>query len=288
MRMDTSAALAALNANQLSAYTSFVDQLAQPSLLLTAMPTDDRAIPLGASRLGGLPDLPLEQAWPQLNSAPMSFLGQICLADTHGLDGGAALPATGLLSFFYDATQQTFGSNPHDRAGLSVLYFSDTAVARLNHVAAWPAGLPARAQFKPAAVMFSPVMTYAQDLQAEFPSKQIAPQDQQRFEDALAQLSSAPGTTPRHRLLGHPDTIQDDMRQQVEFAANGLADPSADPAKAKALALTANQWRLLLQIDSDNRLGMRWASSGMLYTWIRQSDLASGNFSACWPVLQSE
>src|SRR5215472_9529932 len=115
-RMDTSAMVAALNTNQLSAYTSFVDQLAQPSLLLTATPIDDQAIPLGASRLGGLPDLP-EPAWPQLNSAPMSFLGQIRLADTHGLDGGATLPATGLLSFFYDATQQTFGSDPHDRAG---------------------------------------------------------------------------------------------------------------------------------------------------------------------------
>lgn len=286
--MDMGAVIAALNANQLSAYTSFVGQLAQPSLLLTATPTDDSAIALGASRLGGLPDLPPGRAWPQMNGAPMSFLGQIRLQDAHGLDGGAVLPASGLLSFFYDASQQTYGSDPNDRAGLSVLYFDEAALASLTYGSAWPAGLPVSAQFKPASVTFTPTLTYAQDLQAEFPGRQIAPQDQEHFEAALANLAPAPGTAPRHRLLGHPDTIQDDMRQQVQFAANGLADPASDPATAEALTATANEWRLLLQVDSDDRLGMRWGSAGMLYIWIRQQDLASGNFNACWPVLQSD
>jgi uncharacterized protein YwqG len=286
--MDTSAVVTALNASGLSAYISVVDQLAQPSLLLTATPTQDSAIPLGASRLGGLPELPPEQAWPLMNGAPMSFVAQIRLQDARGLDGGAALPATGLVSFFYDASQQTFGSDPNDHAGFSVLYFDDAAVAHLAHVENWPPALQSAARYRTASVTFTSAPSYAQDLQAEFPDRQITPQDQRQFEAALGKLAPPASSIPRHRLLGYPDTIQDDMRQQCQLVANGVTDPSADPAKTRALTTNANDWRLLLQVDSDDRLGMAWASSGMLYFWIRHQDLASANFSACWVVLQSE
>lgn len=286
--MDTSALETALTANGLSAYASLVDRLALPGLRLEAWPTPDESIHLGVSRLGGLPDLPPGHAWPAMNGAPMSFVGQIRLQEAHAIPGGEALPATGLLSFFYDASQQTYGGDPKDRAGFSVLYFPEAAQASLAHQAAFPASAPAAARFQSAAVAFQPIATYAQDLQAEFPDRQIAPQDQQHFEAALKSLPPPPPNIPHHQLLGHPDTIQDDMRQQCQFASNGLADPSSDPAKAKSLASGANDWRLLLQVDSDQRFGITWGSAGMLYFWIRQQDLASGNFNNCWVVLQSE
>lgn len=287
--MDTSAFTTALAANGLSAYTSVVDRLALPSLRLIATPTADSAISVGASRLGGLPDLPPEQPWPALrDGAPMSFVGQIRLQEAHALAGGEALPAEGLLSFFYDASQQTYGSDPHDRAGFRVLYFDAATHARLAHLASWPPGLLAAARFTPCAVTFTPELTYAQDLQAEFPEREVPPQDQERFEAALAKLAPATSPAPRHRLLGHPDTIQDDMRQQCQLAANGVADPSADPPRVASLMPGANDWRLLLQVDSDARAGMRWASAGMLYFWIRRQDLASAQFDNCWVVLQSD
>ena len=285
--MDVSAFTSAMTANGLSAYTALAARLAQPALRLTATPTPDSANAVGASRLGGLPDFPDGQAWPAMNGAPMSFVGQIRLQDAHALDGGEALPAAGLLSFFYDASQQTYGGDPNDHAGLSVLYFGASAQAGLVHHVGFPAALPPAAQFASAAVTLAPVATYAQDLQAELPERKISAQDQKRFEAALTHL--APSTTPRHQLLGHPNTIQDDMRQQCQFAANGVADPSTlDQKQADALVASANDWRLLLQVDSDQRLNMQWGSSGMLYFWIRQQDLAIANFSHCWVVLQSE
>lgn len=286
--MDMSAVTTALTANGLSAYTNLIDRLALPSLRLIATATSDGVIPVGASRLGGLPDLPPEQAWPEMNGAPMSFVGQIRLQDAHALDGGSALPAEGLLTFFYDANQQTYGTDPADRAGFRVLYFAAAAQARLSHQAAWPAALPDAARFASCAVTFAPELTYAQDLQAEFPDHQITPQDQKHFEAALMRLTPPPSTAPRHRLLGHPDTIQDDMRQLCQFATNGIADPSSDPQRVATLLPSANDWRLLLQVDSDARAGMRWASAGMLYFWIRQQDLASARFDNCWVVLQSD
>jgi uncharacterized protein YwqG len=286
--MDTSAVVNALNANGLSAYTSLVNRLALPALRLEAWPTPDESIHLGVSRLGGLPDLPPGQGWPEMNGAPMSFVGQIRLQETHAIPGGEALPATGLLSFFYDASQQTYGSDPKDRAGFSVLYFPEAAQASVVHQTAYPAALPEAARFQSAADAFHPIATYVQDLQAEFPDRQISPQDQQHFESALNSLPPPPPHISHHQVLGHPDTIQDDMRQQCQFATNGLADPSSDPVKARTLAASANDWRLLLQVDSDQRFGINWGSAGMLYFWIRQQDLAGGNFNNCWVVLQSE
>jgi uncharacterized protein YwqG len=287
--MDTNALAAALSANGLSAYLDLVDRLALPSLRLNATPTPDGAIPVGGSRLGGLPDLTPEQPWPAMpDGAPMSFIGQIRLQDAHALDGGAALPAEGLLSFFYDASQQTYGADPNDHGGFRVLYVDAAAQASLAHQAGWPDGLPGAARYGAAAVSFAPELTYAQDLQAELPERTITPQDQARFEAALTRLVPAPSTAPRHRLLGHPDTIQDDMRQECQLAANGVADPSADPQRVAELVAGANEWRLLLQVDSDARIGMRWASAGMLYFWIREQDLASARFDNCWVVLQSD
>src|SRR5262249_51641514 len=38
---------------------------AQPALLLETSLADETQIPLGASKIGGLPDLPLDMAWPE-------------------------------------------------------------------------------------------------------------------------------------------------------------------------------------------------------------------------------
>ena len=63
-------------------------------------------LPLGASRIGGLPDFPPEWEWPVRkgkNGAPdepMLFLTQINLADIAPLDDQHLLPPTGILYFF--------------------------------------------------------------------------------------------------------------------------------------------------------------------------------------------
>src|SRR5262249_27027713 len=80
--------------------------LAQPSIRLTTTQADEAKLALGASKLGGLPDMPIGTAWPILNGVAMSFVGQIRLEDARPCDAQRQLPPAGLLAFFYDARQQ--------------------------------------------------------------------------------------------------------------------------------------------------------------------------------------
>jgi uncharacterized protein YwqG len=87
-------------------------------------------------------------------------------------------------------------------------------------------------------------------------------------------------------MLGNSDTIQDDMHLQSQLYSNGITD--MDDPKVQELSKGANDWLLLLQVDSDHQAGMQWASTGMLYYWIKKEDLQAHNFEHTWLVLQSE
>jgi uncharacterized protein YwqG len=93
----------------------------------------------------------------------------------------------------------------------------------------------------------------------------------------------------QHRLLGHSCNIQGDMQLEAELVTNGLycGDSSGykDP-KAKILQPMASQWKLLFQLDSDSVGDFMWGDGGMLYYWIRQSDLVNRNFEKHWMTMQ--
>ena len=48
-----------------------------------------------------------------------------------------------------------------------------------------------------------------------------------------------------------------------------------------------DEWRLLLQVDSDDDAGMMWCDVGQLYFWVREVDARAGDFSRTWTILQS-
>jgi uncharacterized protein YwqG len=76
------------------------------------------------------------------------------------------------------------------------------------------------------------------------------------------------------------------MHQQCQLMSRGVRN-SNDP-RIDMLSKGMGNWQLLLQIDTDERIGMRWGSTGMLYYWIRWPDLQAHYFDETWLVLQSE
>jgi len=283
--MDKASIAAAMQQSGLQRLAAMLDQLTLPSVRLYTNPSDEAAIQPGQTKFGGLPDLPVNTPWPTMNGTPMEFIAQIQLADAHPYDSTHTLPEQGLLSFFYDATQQTFGADPNDRAGVRVFYFTQPS-ATLKRIDV-PPDLPPAGRSRVCSVTFGNALTLALQPNLEVASLQWTDADQERYDEALQQLAGAP-SHPIHRLLGHPDTIQDDMRMECQLAANGVADPGSAPDQVAKLTPGANDWILLLQVDSDPDVGMRWGNAGMLYFWIRRQDLANRQFDHVWVVLQSE
>ena len=281
--MDKTGLRAAFTAAGLSRLLKDIDYISKTAIRLSTTPVDESKLPIGASKLGGTPDLPTDITWPEWKGLSQSFIAQIHLEDLYPYDTNHLLPQSGLLWFFYDAKQETYGDNPADSGGWRVLFSDDT---HLQHTPA-PATLPPSSRFKTCSINFSSEITLSQFPQLDIPNFDWKPEEQKKYE---ALLSTFPNPTEhaaiQDQLLGFPNTLQDDMRLQCQLISNGVTDPN-DPL-ANALSQGAKDWQLLLQVDSDENAGMRWGDSGMLYYWIKASDLQARTFNATWLVLQSE
>lgn len=284
--MDKASIQAAFVAAGLSRLMPDIDRLSQASIRLYTTPVDESTLPIGASKLGGVPDLPAGFSWPQWRSLPQSFLAQINLDDVRTYDIDGLLPLQGMLWFFYDAQQRTFGSDPTDRGSWQVFFLLDKELNRLQRTPP-PTQLPATSQFHACSVSFVSEITFSQQPPLEIPNLSWTDAKQEKYEALLSTLRDpADRALIHHRLLGYPDTIQDDMRLQCQLVSQGVTEIN-DP-RISGLAPGAKDWQLLLQIDSDEHSGMRWANNGMLYYWIKRADLQTLRFDQTWLVLQSE
>jgi uncharacterized protein YwqG len=259
--------------------------LLEGSIRIRSQLSRGRVFPLGASRMGGQPDLPEKTDWPVWKGAPMSFVIQIRLEDAKPFDPTGLLPDSGLLSFFYDSKQETYGASPEDRGGWKVFYF-DASASNLKRTA-YPDDLSSEARFASCA------LTFSSELTLPFAPRQIHPDldwtddEIHKYEDFRSSFPSKDDYQQmHHRMLGYPEQIQDDMQLQSVLMANGVS--SIDDPNAQVLEKRKGDWLLLLQVDSNEQAGMRWASSGMLYYWIERQALADKNFEPTWLVLQSE
>ena len=261
--------------------------LLRPSLRFIANPKDH--LSQGQSRFGGLPDLPKGTAWPGPARSRLDFLLQLSLADVVRYFPESPLPKSGLLSFFYDNENCPWGAEPKDRKGWEVLFHDGpvSALARapipgwLSQDSLLPACLLEFVKVESMPALNSPALA----------SVQLTADVRERYAKLLKALCWPRGREiPAHRLLGYSDTIQNDMGLECAMVSAGLdanCKPDLNDATQRRIAATAKHWTLLLQIDSEPRLGLEWADAGRLYFWIRNQDLAARRFHRCWAILQS-
>jgi len=262
-----------------------IHYIARTSIRLTATPVDESTLKVGVAKLGGHPDLPPGILWPEWKGLAQSFIAQIRLDDVHPYDTDKLLPPHGLLWFFYDAKQQTFGSDPTDLGGWCVI-FRGNDLSHLQRMQA-PTQLPTESQFHACSLSFASEVSLSQQPVLEIPNFDWTDAEIKQYEALLATFPNpAEHAMIHHRMLGNPDTLQDDMRLECQLVSHGITDIQ-DPRVAE-LSQGAMDWQLLLQIDSDEHAGMRWANNGMLYYWIKKADLQAAHFDHTWLVLQSE
>jgi uncharacterized protein YwqG len=248
-----------------------------------------RLVPLGGGqqtgRLGGSPRLGLRDIWPEADGRPLSFIAEIDLAAAASLLPGADMPPSGFLEFFYDAEQTAWGFDPVDRPKWRVLLVGGDAPERV-----FPADLPIEARFAEVPLEGRVEVTFTDWESWRLDEMHMDTDERRRYAEALDAWKETreANLTTIHRLLGHPDPIQGDMMLECQLASNGIytGSPRRRSETEALLESGARDWRLLLQVDSEERSGMMWGDVGRLYYWIRAEDLREGRWDRVWMILQ--
>ena len=233
------------------------------------------------TRLGGRPNLPKETPWPMReNGQPLSFIAQLDLSTLPQVQT-LPLPKQGSLFFFYDADELPWGFDPKDRGCSQVIYAPSLLTAhglREPHH-----DLDEEARFKGFALTATLDTTLPginSGLLREFGATR------EEFE-AYPNLVDHPA--PLHRMGGHADEIQGPLGLEAQLVSNGIYCGDAkghEEGRARGLDSGADDWRLLLQVDSEEQAGMMWGDLGRLYFMIHKDDLRYRRFDKVWLILQ--
>ncbi|CAJ1001656.1 uncharacterized protein YwqG [Brevibacillus aydinogluensis] len=277
--------LSLLHEAGLSRYAERFEPLIRPSFRIFTHPVDEESLSLGTSKIGGCPDLPAGTPWPYWKSYPLSFLGQINLAELPPFPE-KILPERGLLLFFFAAAAM-FDDDEfyHSVEKAKVLFVAETDSADLKRTAP-PNELddydpPVR--FSPCSLDYRVEWTVppaeSSDIEQLGMSWNKNRDDFDRYWEQFRKRVWEQLLHPddmKNRLLGCPDQIQGDMQHECQL----MAYPSTDRNDKAALLRQAVRWRLLFQVDSEEeKTGMMWGDIGRLYFWIEQEALERADFS---------
>lgn len=246
---------------------------------------DHDSLGKGCSRIGGLPDVPDVFDWPRYMGYPLSFIAQIRLEDLVAYDLDLPLPKQGSLLFFYDSQQRTWGFDPKDRGSGAVYYIANATQELCRRQP--PEDLPEMGWFRCCKLEFEASINLPDPWSIHF-NPELSDSEMGKVLKYL-ELSHGQNAGPIHRLAGHADCVQNAMEYECELVTNSLycGDSSGyeDP-RSQQFRSTAKDWRLLLQIDSDDNSSMMWGDLGMIYFWIKETDLKDGRFENIWTILQ--
>lgn len=242
-----------------------------------------KTIARAPSFIGGVPVLPENVPWPMRDGRRLGFIAQIDLAEVQATARIDWLPASGALLVFYDAAESPWGFDPQDRGSWVILHLRDVCPPGAispsrSHEAERP--------LAQAYLSFRGIESYPRE-RASVSALSMSDEES----DAYSELcDSQYGDEPKHQIAGFPAPVQDDfMELQCQLASNGVYCGEGrymnDPATAE-LSKGAGDWRLLLQVDTDDDISSMWGDAGTLYFFVREQDARAADFSNVWLILQ--
>lgn len=224
--------------------------LARPAIFFRPAPRifEDN-IPVGASKIGGRPDLPANLSWPkdlQFPDIPLTFLAQINLRDVPHSVLDIDLPQDGLLSAF---------AAPYHMAGLGrFVWFPPNAEL-------------ARRSLPPELDLFPPRRLKGEiemTIDSERPEVVRCNSGDELSHKAFD------GRENEHvvQLGGDPFVIQNSMEDECDQRAGDKGQFTGEDAR----------WALVLQVDSVDEAEMNWGDGGSVYFFMRVGDLRKRRF----------
>ena len=208
--------------------------------------------------------------WPRYEGRPLSCVAQLDLAEVRAAGGPEWLPGDGGLLFFYELEHGSWGLDTKDAGSAVVIHESGSSTAATE-----PDDLPDDAKLPAYPIAFAPGTSYPSEERVAIDWSRLDAASTGALEAALVSLAPA---APAHQIGGYPFPVQSDgMEAECQTIARRLGQGDGDTA----------DWRLLLQLDTDEEVGMIWYDVGSLYFWIREQDARAGDFSKVWTILQS-
>jgi uncharacterized protein YwqG len=208
-------------------------------------------------------------SWPRYEGRPLCCVAQLDLGQVRAAGGPEWLPDHGRLLFFYELEHGSWGLHATDAGSALVIHETGSHI-----VAAEPDDLPYEAKFPSYPVAFVRSVSFPTGERLAIDWSRLNRASTEALEQALADLAPA---SPMHQIGGYPCPVQSDsMERECQDIARRLGQRDGDLA----------DWRLLLQLDTDDEAGMMWGDVGSLYFWIREQDARAGAFSKVWLILQ--
>ena len=218
--------------------------LIEPSIRFVAARDISKSFAVGASKLGGVPDLPADVEWPHHEGRPLAFVGQIDLAEVAGLDLDHVLPDSGLLSFFVMDLLGPYDTDHYLQVGRVLHFEPDRDLARAG------SRIPELIDpFLPCRLHFHSLLKLRSPSHPRTTSDLTGP-EQERYDAIWATVD------PTHQLLGPRD-----CRWEAE----------RDPDDV-----------LLYQCVSDPHPDAAWGDNDDLYFYIPAKALRQRDFNAAF------
>jgi len=267
--------------------------------------SDQTTLPLGSSRLGGEPDTRPGKRWPSWQDSPMAFVAQVNLADIAAYDEEGHLPHSGLLSFFcaVDGTGAGVMQAPGDPLSWMVSYFDDDlgTLIRLPP----PTELPERLHFPACHASFSPEPTLPDVESREIVGLGLSEPERHAYINVQTGADVGYLSAMNHHLLGFPYCLGGSPFIVGYLKAHGIPNPYTT-IEGRSLNLqelqdkreelqdqwrslqhnAESEWRLLLQVYSNEEAEMDWGGGGVLHFCIPKEALSGRNFDRSWVEMQ--
>ncbi len=294
--MDRETIIQALNEAGLSQYVDSLRPLMRSAIrALPEAVEDEEEIPLGASKLGGCPDLPVGTPWPVVDGVLLEFVGQFRMAEVALLDETGLLPKEGMLSFFFDGMLTGYDvGEGQDRC--KVLYTSgkNHSLQRLEipehgHGYLFQDYVPCQVTWTTTVNL--PPYEEITDLGGMLDTPL---EDRIEFEETAHCWTYAdvrrglwdPGT----QFLGNVVNIQGgeekfaaiQKRFPGRYVYEDYSYTNTEEAQKKIKDLV-----LLFTAGSEQAADMSWGDNGMVYYWIDRADLVAGHWDRAWAVMTS-
>jgi len=265
--------------------------------------SDETALPLGSSKLGGKPDLQSSRIWPLWKSSPMAFVGQVNLADIAAHDAEGHLPHSGLLSFFcaVDGTAAGLLREPNDPRSWVVSHFNGdlAALTRLP----LPPKLAECLRFAACQPSFSREPTLPDVGSREILGLRFSEVERQAYVDIQSSADVGYVSAMTHRLLGYPYCFDRSPLVPGYLKTHGIPNPftriaGSDPQEFQDRweelqhqwqdfqHKAESEWRLLLQVFSNEEAQMDWGGGGVLHFCMSQEALSRRDFENVWLEMQ--